>query len=111
MCRMVVFAGTCPGCQTYFTWNELSQELSCLEAKNNGIFGECRRGTVMDEHSFNQECEACAEEAYNDEGVAGLEDDMLAPAQGNKSSKSGKSSSSSSSKKDDSRKKKKQKTT
>jgi hypothetical protein len=109
MCRMVVFAGTCPACNTYFTWNELSQELSCLEAKNNGIFGDCRRGMTMEEHVFNQECDECAEEANNDEGVAGLEDDnMLTPATRSKSTSGGKASSSS--KKDDSRKKKKQRT-
>jgi hypothetical protein len=106
MCRMVIFAGTCPICNTYFTWNELSQELACLEAKNNGIFGQCRRGVAMEEHTFDQECDACAEEANNDEGVAGLDDNPMAPI---KSSKVGKSSLSG--KKDDSRKKKKQKMT
>jgi hypothetical protein len=105
MCRIVVYAGTCPGCHIQYTWNELTRELSCLEAKNNGIFGECRRGVEMDQHLHDQECDACAEEANNDEGVAGLEDDMMVPVQSGKSSKS-----SSSSKQDESRKKKKQKT-
>ena len=65
---MVVFSGTCTRCGDFFTWDELSQELSCLEAKNNGNFGECRRGIQMEEHSFDQDCDACAEEDMADEG-------------------------------------------
>lgn len=68
MCRMVVFSGTCTRCGDFFTWDELSQELSCLEAKNNGNFGECKRGIQMEEHSFDQDCDACAEEYMADEG-------------------------------------------
>ncbi len=69
MCRLVVFTGTCPRCTGEFTWEELSQELSCLEAKNAGHFGECRRGVNYEYHTFDQECPACAEELNEDEGV------------------------------------------
>lgn len=69
MCRLVVFTGTCPRCAGEFTWEELSQELSCLEAKNVGRFGECRRGVNYEYHTFDQECPACAEELNEDEGV------------------------------------------
>jgi hypothetical protein len=69
MCRLVVFMGTCPRCAGEFTWDELSQELSCLEAKNVGHFGECRRGINYEYHTFDQECPACAEELNEDEGV------------------------------------------
>ncbi|KAK1772850.1 hypothetical protein QBC33DRAFT_510665 [Phialemonium atrogriseum] len=71
MCRMVTFSGTCPRCAHAFTWHDLTQELSCLEAKNAGVFGECRRGALVEAHSFDQECDACAA----DEGVGGLDDD------------------------------------
>ncbi|KAJ9143361.1 hypothetical protein NKR23_g6690 [Pleurostoma richardsiae] len=72
MCRMMVFKGTCTRCGEFFEWKELSQELSCLEAKNNGVFGECRRGIAVEEHSFDQECDACAED---DEGFGELEEE------------------------------------
>ncbi|OIW25690.1 hypothetical protein CONLIGDRAFT_672670 [Coniochaeta ligniaria NRRL 30616] len=69
MCRLVVFTGACPRCSGEFTWDELSQELSCLEAKNVGRFGECRRGVNYEYHAFDQECPACAAELEEDEGV------------------------------------------
>lgn len=80
MCRMMVFSGPCLCCGEYFRWNDLSQELACLEAKNNGIFGDCRRGIAMEEHSFEQECDACAEAGLADEGV-GMDDDYRLEAQ------------------------------
>jgi hypothetical protein len=61
MCRYVAFSGTCPRCGGVFTWDDLSQQLSCLEAKNNGIFGDCRKGIQVEPHSFDQECDPCAE--------------------------------------------------
>jgi hypothetical protein len=78
---MVVFAGTCTRCGDAQTWTELSQELSCLEAKNRGCFGECSRGILVEEHDFDQECQTCTEE---DEGIGDVdeleaeEDDIFA---------------------------------
>ena len=77
MCRLVVFKGTCPQCSDKFTWDELTQELSCLEAKNNGTFGLCKEGTMVDEKEHDQECDACAAELEADEGYAGGTDDAL----------------------------------
>ncbi|KAK2003164.1 hypothetical protein LX36DRAFT_651498 [Colletotrichum falcatum] len=70
MCRLVLFAGTCTRCGESLTWADLSQQLSCLEAKNADSFGSCRRGVDVETHAFDQECDACAGE---DEGVAGME--------------------------------------
>ncbi|KAB5528040.1 hypothetical protein GE09DRAFT_412126 [Coniochaeta sp. 2T2.1] len=69
MCRMVVFMGTCPRCAGEFTWEELSQQLSCLEAKNVGGFGECRGGANYEYHTFDQDCPSCTAELNEDEGV------------------------------------------
>ncbi|KAI1506440.1 hypothetical protein F5X99DRAFT_403803 [Biscogniauxia marginata] len=69
MCRLMVFSGTCTKCGTAQTWDDLTQELSCLEAKNAGVFGECSKGVQVDEHDFDQECDQCAEE---DEGVGDI---------------------------------------
>ncbi|KAM0415678.1 hypothetical protein ACHAPT_013378 [Fusarium lateritium] len=70
MCRMVVFEGLCTRCGSPQTWTDLTQELSCLEAKNKGWFGECKRGIYVEEHSFDQECSTCADE---DEGIGDLD--------------------------------------
>jgi len=75
MCREMVFAGNCTRCGQWFQWTELSSELQCLEAKNNGVFGDCRRGIETEQHPFDQECDACAEEQNVDEGVGGFEED------------------------------------
>lgn len=75
MCRMVVFAGTCTRCGDAQTWTDLTQELSCLEAKNKGCFGECTKGILVEEHDFDQECQTCSEE---DEGIGDLEEELLA---------------------------------
>ncbi|KAH8904089.1 hypothetical protein BR93DRAFT_940234 [Coniochaeta sp. PMI_546] len=82
MCRLVVFMGTCPRCAGEFTWEELSQELSCLEAKNVGRFGECKRGVHYEYHTFDQECPACAEELNEDEGVDVFEPPVVDEAAG-----------------------------
>jgi hypothetical protein len=66
---MVVFTGSCPRCAGEFTWEDLSQQLSCLEAKNVGRFGECRRGVHYEYHTFDQDCPSCCEELNEDEGV------------------------------------------
>lgn len=66
MCRMIVFAGRCTRCEEAFTWDSLTQQLWCLEAKNEDAFGQCRRGVQVEQHAFDQECERCEEE---DEGV------------------------------------------
>jgi hypothetical protein len=58
-----------------FTWDDLSQRLSCLEAKNNGVFGQCRRGVYVEQHSFDQECDRCTAAMEADEGYAGMEED------------------------------------
>ncbi|KAL2160703.1 hypothetical protein VTH06DRAFT_899 [Thermothelomyces fergusii] len=71
MCRLVVFKGTCPHCSGTFIWKELSQQLSCLEAKNNGRFGTCKAGISVDEKDHDQECDPCAAELYADEGYDG----------------------------------------
>ena len=71
MCRKVVFRGTCPQCANTFVWDELSQELSCLEAKNNGVFGMCKEGTLVDEKSHDQECDPCLAAMEADEGYDG----------------------------------------
>lgn len=70
MCRLVLFAGTCTRCGESLTWADLSQQLSCLEAKNADVFGGCRRGVDVETHAFDQECDSCAGE---DEGVAGMD--------------------------------------
>lgn len=75
MCRLIVFTGTCTCCGGSCTWEDLSQELSCLEAKNAGVFGECRRGIQKEEHTFDQECEECVAEAEADEGYGELEEE------------------------------------
>ncbi|KAK3320427.1 hypothetical protein B0T19DRAFT_403077 [Cercophora scortea] len=77
MCRMIAFVGCCTTCAGIFTWPELSQELSCLEAKNVGVFGQCSRGVQTDQHPYDQECDACAAEAQADEGYGGMVDDQL----------------------------------
>ncbi|KAL7806251.1 hypothetical protein V8C44DRAFT_360662 [Trichoderma aethiopicum] len=66
MCRLVIFSGTCTKCGEEQIWEELSQELSCLQAKNNGTFGDCSNGVFEERHPFDQECDRCTEE---DEGV------------------------------------------
>ncbi len=72
---MLLFSGTCPRCSAWYQWHELQQELFCLEAKNNGFFGECRRGVHPEEHTFDQECEDCDAIQLVDEGVSGLDDE------------------------------------
>ena len=77
MCRYIVFTGTCTKCAGTFTWDELSQELSCLDSKNTGTFGQCRIGVVQEMHSFDQECELCMAELQIDEGYAGMEEQEM----------------------------------
>ncbi|ORY64281.1 uncharacterized protein BCR38DRAFT_304591, partial [Pseudomassariella vexata] len=72
MCRIVVFAGSCTKCGHSFTWDDLTQHLACLDAKNSGVFGDCTRGVQVDQHHFDQECDACAE--GEDEGVGDIGD-------------------------------------
>ena len=50
--------------------------MSCLEAKNVGIFGHCRRGIFRESHTFDQECDPCAAETEADEGYVGMEDEV-----------------------------------
>src|SRR5689334_13174927 len=75
MCRKVVFKGSCPLCSKEFTWDELALELTCLEAKNNGVFGLCKDGISEDEKPHDQECDACAAEQEADEGYDGGTED------------------------------------
>lgn len=93
---MVVFAGSCTRCHKTLTWADLTQELWCLDAKNADTFGGCGRGVSVDRHSFDQECDQCAQE---DEGV-----EVDFPAETSKASRSKRS------KDQDDRKRKKQKT-
>ncbi|KAK7990856.1 hypothetical protein PG990_015136 [Apiospora arundinis] len=72
MCRLVIFVGSCIKCGGYFTWDDLTQELPCLEAKNTGIFGYCLRGAFTDQHQSDQECDACACAKDQDEGFSEL---------------------------------------
>lgn len=67
MCRMVVFGGTCVRCGEYYTVSELEQKVSCLEAKNNGRFGHCGKGVMMDEHDPSFECVACGSSEDNND--------------------------------------------
>ncbi|KND92457.1 hypothetical protein TOPH_02713 [Tolypocladium ophioglossoides CBS 100239] len=77
MCRLLAFSGSCTRCGDSHTWDDLSQQLSCLEAKNNGAFGECDAGIFSERHAFDQECDRCAEE---DEGVVDVDDEEIAAA-------------------------------
>lgn len=60
MCRMVIFSGYCPRCSASYEVPELTQCVSCLEAKNNGEFGNCRRGVNYDQHDPGMECAPCS---------------------------------------------------
>ncbi len=79
---MLIFSGTCPRCGAWYQWHELQQELYCLEAKNNGCFGECRRGAHAEEHTFDQECESCDAALQNMNEAGGRLDDHYEPAAG-----------------------------
>jgi hypothetical protein len=68
---MMMFAGSCTKCGGDFSWDDLTQQLPCLEAKNSGLFGECDNGVQIDEHTFDQECDTCADE---DEGFGDVEE-------------------------------------
>ncbi|KFA80426.1 hypothetical protein S40288_07046 [Stachybotrys chartarum IBT 40288] len=74
MCRMVAFAGSCTRCKRSCTWDDLTQRLACLEAKNTDAFGSCRNGVFVEQHDFDQECDRCAEE---DEGVGDVGDEEM----------------------------------
>lgn len=73
MCRLVVFVGACTRCGESQTWDDLTQNLSCLEAKNNCSFGDCTGGIYEDLHEFDQECDRCSEE---DEGVGDVGEEL-----------------------------------
>ncbi|KAF3765620.1 hypothetical protein M406DRAFT_234875, partial [Cryphonectria parasitica EP155] len=60
MCRMVIFSGKCIRCGSYYTIPELEQRISCLEAKNNGGFGDCHKGVNYDQHDPALECGPCS---------------------------------------------------
>ncbi len=62
MCRKITFAGTCEKCAKRFTWHELTQDLSCLEAKNNRCFGDCSNGVDEQEVLYDRECDDCERE-------------------------------------------------
>ena len=79
MCRIICFNGICTTCAGRFVWSDLSQELSCLDAKNVGLFGHCKRGVQTEEHAFDQECDGCAALAGQDEGYVDMEDELLLP--------------------------------
>ncbi|KAI1493103.1 hypothetical protein F5X96DRAFT_285588 [Biscogniauxia mediterranea] len=68
MCRLLLFVGKCTKCEVEQIWHDLTQELSCLEAKNAGGFGKCSSGIQEDEREYDQECDQCAE----DEGVGDM---------------------------------------
>ncbi|KAG6006023.1 hypothetical protein E4U21_007449 [Claviceps maximensis] len=56
-------------------WEDLSQQLACLESKNAGTFGQCKRGVFVEEHEFDQECDKCLEE---DEGLGDIGEEICA---------------------------------
>ncbi|EXV04685.1 hypothetical protein X797_002367 [Metarhizium robertsii] len=74
MCRLLVFAGTCTRCGESQTWDDLGQQLACLQAKNAGCFGQCDPGIYAEQHPFDQECDRCTEE---DEGIGDISDDTF----------------------------------
>lgn len=74
MCRMIVFAGNCTRCGRYYTWPSLDQSISCLEAKNNGVFGDCSKQVHMDERQANLECASCSTLSMVDEGISLVDD-------------------------------------
>lgn len=99
MCRMVIFSGNCIRCGQYYTVPELEQSVSCLEAKNNGGFGDCRRGVNMDQHDPALECASCSYAMSLGEDQQPYNDDLLIPAcstAGSSTASSGSGSSSSS---------------
>lgn len=57
---MVIFSGRCIRCSASHTVAELEQRISCLEAKNNGAFGDCQRGVNYDQHDPGLECGPCS---------------------------------------------------
>lgn len=80
MCRMVIFSGNCIRCGQYYTIPELEQSVSCLEAKNNGGFGDCRRGVNMDQHDPALECASCSYAMSLGDDQQPYNDDLLIPA-------------------------------
>ena len=74
MCRYIKFAGTCTTCGDSYTWEDLCQQLSCLEAKNNDSFGDCSTGINVEDHAFDQECDRCSNV---DEGVGDMDSGTL----------------------------------
>ncbi|CAH0050143.1 unnamed protein product [Clonostachys solani] len=77
MCRKVIFVGHCSECQEKKEpWDGLTQELSCLQAKNAGRFGACERGVYIEDHPFVGVCDECD---GRDEGVGILEVDDNVP--------------------------------
>ncbi|KAH8778536.1 hypothetical protein F5883DRAFT_216190 [Diaporthe sp. PMI_573] len=99
MCRMVTFSGNCIRCGQYYSVPELEQSVSCLEAKNNGGFGDCRRGVNMDQHDPALECASCSYAMSLADDQQPYNDDLLIPAcstAGSSTASSGSSSSSSS---------------
>ncbi|CAN8104400.1 unnamed protein product [Discula destructiva] len=74
MCRMVIFSGYCVRCRMPYEVSELTQCVSCLEAKNNGAFGHCRRGVNYDQHDPGMECAPCSSAL----GMMDESDDLVA---------------------------------
>lgn len=89
---MVIFSGKCIRCGASYTVPELTQSVSCLEAKNNGGFGECSKGVNYDQHDPALECAPCSSAL----GIIDGNSDDLTPAGSSASSSSRGSSSSSS---------------
>lgn len=77
---MVIFSGNCIRCGQYYTIPELEQSVSCLEAKNNGGFGDCRRGVNMDQHDPALECASCSYAMSLTEEQQPYNEDLLIPA-------------------------------
>lgn len=89
---MVIFSGKCIRCGQHYTLPELEQSVSCLEAKNNGGFGGCRRGINMDQHDPALECPSCSYALSLTEAPYGDGEDLV-PASSGCSSSAGSSAS------------------
>lgn len=76
---MVVFSGRCIRCNASYTVAELEQRISCLEAKNNGAFGDCQRGVNYDQHDPGLECGPCSSILGT---VDGNSDELIAASPG-----------------------------
>lgn len=74
MCRYIKFEGSCSHYGEKQIWEDLSQRLSYLKAKNNEHFGNYAHSIFVEPHAFDQECQRCIDEdeGFGDLGVHGV---------------------------------------